>query len=135
MRTINNPNASAAMTAQDGHFFTQSAYLSGCICGTMWMPSAMGGKPIRMNMRGVWGFFGKGDTFRESLGSLLMKEGGDFQNSQFTADTVLRVERRTRGGNGQYTVHVWEREIVDLHDCADLVNKEAFTSDFIGDEI
>ena len=114
-------------------FKTTAAYLSGAICGKLWMPSAMAGKPIQKQLRGAWGFFDKGDTFKEALNSLLMKEGGDFQNAQFSADTVIRVERKTAGSAGRYEVHVREIEIAKLCDCGHLVNQEAFAGDFFNE--
>lgn len=112
-------------------FKTTSAYISGSICGKLWMPSAMAGMPINKSLRGVWGFFSKGDTFRDALNSLLMKEGGDFQNALFSADTVIRIERKTKSIGGKYEVHVREIEIAKLCNCADLINADAFTSDFL----
>lgn len=55
------------------------------------MPCALAGIPIRKDLRGPWGFFAKGDTFENALNSFLMREGGDFRNARFTADTVIRV--------------------------------------------
>jgi hypothetical protein len=130
--TTTNTNASPAKTGRS--YVTTAAYLSGGICGKLWMPCAMAGLTIRKNLRGYWGFFDKGDTFREALLSLLRREGGDFQNAQFTADTVLRIERRSVESAGRHTVHVWEREIGQLPDCSDLVNADAYTGDFLGEE-
>src|SRR5687767_6605036 len=116
-------------------FHTTAAYLSGGICGHMWMPAVMAGKPVQKNLRGPWGImdrFSEPASFRDALLGLLMEEGGDFQDAAFTADTVIRVERRASDGNGKYRVHVWEREVAQLH--RDLVNEEAYTSDFFGDE-
>ena len=115
---------------------TTAAYLSGGICGHMWMPNAMAGKPLNKNARGAWGFFDRCSnpaSFRDALSLLLMEEGGDFQDASFTADTVFRIERVKKLPKG-YEVHVWEREIASLPDCADLVNTEAFVSDFMGDD-
>jgi hypothetical protein len=114
-------------------FKTTAAYISGAICGNLWMAAAMAGKPIKKDLRGTWGFFDKGDTFRDALNSLLMREGGDFQNAEFTADTVIRIERKTPSVGGKYQVHSREIEIAKLCDCADLVNREAFVCDFLGD--
>ena len=118
-------------------FRTTAAYLSGGVCGPIWWPTgAMCGRPIKHNARGAWGFmdrFNEPCTFREALDSLLNQEGGDFQHAQFTADTVIRIERRRVDGSGKYTVHVKELELAQLPDCADLVNQEAYTGDFMGD--
>lgn len=117
-------------------YTTTAAYLRGGLCGAIWWPTgAVCGKPVKSNLRGVWGFMpeGEGRSFREALLGYLMREGGDFQNASFTSDSVLRVERRCSDGKG-YRVHVWEREIAALPDCADLVNTEAYTSDFMGED-
>src|SRR5262245_13353928 len=120
---------------------TTAAYLSGAICGHLWMPNTLGGLPCNKSMRGPWGFMDvfsdpNGTTFAEALESLLRREGGDFQDARFTADTVLRVERRGPPADGQkgYTVHVWEREVSTLPDCADLVNADAYVADFLGED-
>lgn len=89
--------------------------------------------PLNRNARGFFGFWQKGDSFRDALLSLLNKEGGDFQNALFSADTVIRIERRTKASAKSYSVHVWERPIDSLPDCADLVDADAFVSDFMGD--
>jgi hypothetical protein len=117
-------------------FRTTAAYLSGGVCGHMWMPNAMAGKPLNKNARGPWGFFDRFTepaSFRDALLSLLSEEGGDFQDAAFTADTVFRIERRRRTDKG-YEVHVWEREVAQLPDCADLVNCEAYTGDFMPED-
>lgn len=116
---------------------TTAAYLSGGICGPIWWPAgALCGKPLRFDLRGYGGFTEPGETFRAILLSLLTREGGDFQHAQFTGDTVVRVERREerRDAPRGYTVHVWEREVAELPDCADLVNADAFVGDFMGED-
>ena len=75
----------------------------------------------------------KGDTFQDALWSLLMREGGDFQRPLFSADTVIRIERRKVEGPGKYRVNVKEIEIKNLPYCADMVNDEVYTGDFIND--
>lgn len=130
----NEPTTEAATVSKAGSKFrTMSIYLSGAICGSMWWPQSLGGKPFRKDARGPWGFWQKGDSFRDALNGVLMREGGDFQNPLFTADTIVRIERRSIEGAGKYTVHVWERTIADLADCADLVNQDAYTGDFFND--
>lgn len=114
-----------------------AAYLSGGICGDLWMPQVKAGKPFRANARGPWGFFDRFTepaSFREALLSVLAENGGDFRNPAFTADTVIRIERRKITGNYQYTVHVWERTIAELPDCEDLIDSEAYTGDFLGED-
>jgi len=100
----------------------------------MWMPCADGGLPLDKSARGPFGFWQKGDSFRDALNGVLMRHGGDFQNPLFTADTVLRIERVKGHWNGTRHIHVWEREVSTLADCADLVNADAHTCDFMGDE-
>lgn len=94
----------------------------------------MAGIPVRENLRGAFGFFGKGDTFREALNSLLCRKGGDFQNAAFTVDTVLRIERRAVTGVGRYAVHVREIALASLCGCKELVNEECFVADFMGED-
>lgn len=118
-------------------YHTTEAYLSGGICGDLWMPAVLGGKPIRTNLRGPFGIFDRFTepaSFRDALLLLLSEEGGDFQNPSFTADTRITIVRRKVEGNGRYSLHVREREIHQITDCADLVNGEAYTGDFLGEE-
>jgi hypothetical protein len=118
-------------------FKTTEAFISGAICGDMWMPQVLGGKCIHKNLRGPWGImdrFTEPVSFRDALDTLLMEEGGDFQCARFAADTRITVIRKRNDGNGRYSLHVWERELVDLPSCADLVNAEAYSGDFFGDE-
>lgn len=120
-------------------FKTTEAYLSGGICGDLWMPQVLAGKPIRKSLRGPWGImdrFAGSDpvSFAEALDHLLMEDGGDFQNAKFTADTRITIVRKRSDGNGRYSLHVWEREISAIRDCADLVNADAFTGDFLGED-
>ena len=116
-------------------FKTTAAYLSGAICGHMWMPCAMGGLPVKTALRGVFGIMpGQRDakTFREALEGVLMRQGGDFRDSGFTEDTVIRIERRKVIGPGKYEIHVKEIELSKLPDCLDLVTKDTYTSDYLG---
>lgn len=112
---------------------TTAAYLSGAICGPMWWPvGALCGKPLRKDLRGIRGFYSKGDTFRDALDSLLMKEGGDFRHAQFTADTVIRIERKRIDAPGKWSLHVKEIELVKS--APNLVNEDAYTGDFLGED-
>src|SRR5579859_7855073 len=94
-------------------FKTTVAYVSGGIVGQMWLPPTLGGKPFQGDIRQQIRRYSvsKGITFRDVLLSMLTEHGGDFQNPQFSADTVLRIERRAIDSPGQYRVHVWEREV------------------------
>lgn len=106
-------------------------WLSGAICGHLWMPAVMGGLPINATARGPWGFWDKGDSFRDALLSLLCRKGGDFQDSRFTADTVLKLEMTIPSGSPyRWSVRTREFPLSALKDCADLINPEAYTSDF-----
>jgi hypothetical protein len=128
---------SQTITVHGVGFKTTEAYISGGICGDLWMPSTLAGKPFRKSLRGPWGImdrFPEPVTFREALDCLLMEDGGDFRSAQYTADTRITVIRRKITGPGKYELHVWERELMDLPACADLVNTEAYTGDFMGDE-
>ncbi len=113
---------------------TTAAYLSGGICGSLWMPSAEAGTPINADLRPIINRFSETArvTFEEILDSILMANGGDFQNPQFTADTVIRIERRRVEGPGKYSVHVKEIEVCNI--LPGMVNEEFYTSDFFGDD-
>jgi hypothetical protein len=116
-------------------FNTTAAYISGAICGHLWMPETMAGTPFHGDVRQQLARFSdkKRTTLRTVLLHMLMEHGGDFQNAEFTADTVLRIERRAIDGAGMYRVHVFEREVSALLNCSDLVNAEAYTGDFLGE--
>jgi len=110
---------------------TTAAYISGAICGEMWMPQAMASHDIQDNLRGICGRmnrFTEPATFRDCLLSCLNENGGDFQNPEFTVDTVIRIERISPNIGGKYSVHVKEIEIAALE--PDLVNNDYYTSDF-----
>ena len=113
-------------------YTTTAAYVSGAMCGNTWMPGSLAGYPHQFNIRARLARFSDahGATFRDILLSELTEKGGDFQNARFAADTVIRVERRCVTAPGKYTVHVWEREVASLPDCADLVNTDAYSGDF-----
>ena len=115
---------------------TFEAYISGGIYGNTWMPCAMAGKAIRENLQGPWGFYQKGDSFREALESLLMREGGDFRDAKFTADTELVFVMRTPSRHSSHIRTVIRHSIVlyERAEYADLCNVDAFTSDFTGEE-
>jgi hypothetical protein len=119
------------------NYQTTAAYISGGICGNLWMPQAPAGICVNANARGPFGLFNRFTepaSFRDALLLLLSERGGDFRSAEFTADTVFRVERRKITAPGKYEIHVWEREISSLPGCADLVNSEAHTADFMGCE-
>jgi hypothetical protein len=104
---------------------TISAYLSGSICGKMWWPvGELGSINIREDLRSKFDRFTDAASFRDALDSILMEQGGDFSGSQFTPDTVVRIERRKLTPQG-YEVHIWERPVSEIWDCSDLVNQTA----------
>jgi hypothetical protein len=117
------------------HYITTAAYVSGAITGHMWMPAAKAGLPFRADVRCQIDRFSdpRGTTFRDVLLHMLMEHGGDFQDARFTADTVLRVERRAPNRRG-YCVHVFERHLGELRDCADLVDESAHVHDFLSED-
>ena len=73
-------------------------------------------------------------SFREVLLSILCERGGDFAGAGFTADTVIRIERRKVTAPGVYSVHIRERAIGELADCADLVHADSYVGDFMDEE-
>ncbi len=123
-----DPGESDIMTT----FQTTAAYVSGAICGHMWMPASMAGIPVNLDIRRQIDRFSDpaGTTFRDVLLHMLMEHGGDFQDARFSADTVIRVERRAVDAPGKYRIHVWEREVAALSDLGDLVHADMCTGDF-----
>lgn len=118
-------------------FKTTEAYISGGICGHMWWPDAMAGKPYRVNLRGTFGLLGRFSepaTLRDALLLALSENGGDFQNAAFTGDTELVIIRKRPEGPYRYSVHVRTRQLSGLPSVADLVNEQAYTGDFMGEE-
>ena len=117
-------------------FRTREAYISGGICGHLWMPSALAGQTIRKSLRGPFGImdrFTEPASFRDALLSLLCEDGGDFQDARFTADTEIVIIRERVIGNGRRELHTRTRTIAELADCADLVDAEHCTGDFLPD--
>lgn len=112
-----------------------TAYLSGAICGPIWWPvGELCGRPLRVDLHSCMRRFSTPATFADAVRSIAMEEGGDFQSASFTADTVIRIERRTPLAGGAYRVNVWERELLQLPACADWVNADAYAADFMGGE-
>ena len=112
---------------------TTAAYISGGICGPIWQPGHFCGKTVKKDLRGhPWAIMNDGGSFFDALDRLLMEDGGDFRHARFTADTVIRIERRKHEAPGKYTMHVKEIEVARL--CSDLVDADHYTSDFFGDE-
>lgn len=112
-------------------FRTQSAYVSGAICGSMWWPiGALGGIPLNADLQGAFKRFSEPAGFRDALLLILMERGGDFSGAGFTEDTVIRIER-VGVKNGARWVHVRERELREIADVADLVTADAYACDFM----
>lgn len=113
---------------------TTEAYIYGGICGHLWMPAVKAGKTHRVNLRGPFGAmdrFGERASFADVLDSVLANNGGDFQDARFTADTEIVVIRK-RYVQGGYQVHVKRIEVSRID--PDLVDADAYTGDFFGDE-
>jgi hypothetical protein len=117
-------------------FSTKEAYVSGGICGDLWWPQVLGGKTFRANLRGLMNEWDRHDcdTFAECLESLLMENDGDFQGGKFTADTEIVIIRKAFDGGGRYRVHVRRYLVADLPGCKDIVNTDAYTGDFLGED-
>ena len=114
---------------------TTSAYVSGAICGAIWWPvGEICGLPVNADIRREFSRCSEPASFRDVLLLILNEKGGDFQGAEFTADSVVRVERIGLDRKGFRSVHVWERAIGDLLDCDDLVRADTFAGDFMGDE-
>jgi hypothetical protein len=119
----------------DQKFRTTEAYITGAVCGSMWWPNVLGGKPFRADLRPLFKRFATDDvSLRDALLLYLSENGGDFQNAEFTADTRIVVIRKRVDGPSRYTTHVREREVLDMPTVADLVNADTYTGDFLGDD-
>lgn len=112
-----------------GRFKTTAAYISGGICGTMWMPEAKAGFPYRQDLRGPWGCYQKGDSFEDIARSVILNKGGDFRDARFTADTVIRIERTRIDAPGRYDTHV-----VEIPMPSSWTDADCYTSDICGEE-
>jgi hypothetical protein len=116
-------------------YHTTAAYVSGAICGHMWIPQSMGGLPHQFDLRGSINRFSdsRGCSFRDILLHELIERGGDFQDARFAADTIVRVERIAIDGNMRH-VHVWEHQVSALPDCDDLIHADTYSGNFFEDE-
>lgn len=113
-------------------YHTTAAYVSGGICGRMWWPQVMGGKPIRDNLQSRIKRFTEPATFQDTLNSLLNEDGGDFQDARFTEDTVIRIERVWVRENGYRNVHVKEIPVAKID--PDFVHEGMLVCDFFGED-
>lgn len=113
---------------------TTAAYISGAIVGDLWWPQAPAGRLYQKNLRGPWGLmdqFSEPATFRDALLSALHADGGDFQSPEFSADTVIRIERKRALDSG-YQIHVKEILIADIE--PDLVNQDIESCELISED-
>ena len=72
-------------------------------------------------------------SIAETIASILTENGGDFQDSAFTADTLIIFEYRRILSPGKYIYAVKEYELADCPSLTDYVNKDAYISDFMGE--
>lgn len=107
---------------------TTAAYVSGAICGDLWMPQTLAGKPVKIDLEREMKRFNSPATFRDVLLSILMEQGGDFLNAEFSEDSIIRIERTTDRRAGTYSVHVKEIPISRIE--PDLVREDVLASDF-----
>lgn len=98
--------------------FRKVAWISGAICGDTWMPQVLCGKGINIDLHREMKRFSEPASFRDVLLHILMEQGGDFQNPEFTADTVIRIEHTYPEPKG-WKVRVKEIELSRI-DCEDL---------------
>jgi hypothetical protein len=109
-------------------YSTSAAYISGALCGQMW-GGGLGSLDFKKDLRGPWGIIQKGEnySFEDVARQAILRHGGDFQDTQFTADTIIRIERKCKTALG-YSVHVKEIELSKV--APDFVNPDHFTFDF-----
>ena len=108
---------------------TRTYQLRGGITGDMWM----GGKgwishSERLSRNEHEPFAAHLEGLRETLNSILMRHGGDFNGSRFTADTVVEITAH-RGNAHHRTTHTHMLELVDCPSVADMVDAETYTWD------
>jgi hypothetical protein len=121
-------------THDSSKFRTTETYVSGAVCGELWWPVGhLSGTPMRAELRSYWDRI-EAETFREALDRVLMDKGADFQGASFTEDTTITVVRRRIEGPGKYSNHVWARPVSALPDCDELVRRDVYVSDFMGED-
>jgi hypothetical protein len=59
-----------------------------------------------------------------------MHEGGDFQSAKFSADTEIVILRKTSIKPYVYQTKARVRELINLPEFADLVDSDAWATDF-----
>lgn len=85
-------------------FRTTEARISGAIYGAMWC-GPMGYHLLDARLKGPFGCHQKGFSLADTVDSLLMREGGDFQNASFAADSELIIVRQSLDVKGMRRVH------------------------------
>ena len=112
----------------------KEAYISGAICGHMWWPQSIGGKPIKINLDGFFRRLGPGAKFSDVLDSILFHEGGDFQDAKFSADTEIVIKRQKSLAPYVWQTRVKIRELAEVPALSHFVNQEVYTCDFFYEE-
>ena len=107
--------------------------ISGAICGHMWMPSCKAGLPGDWSVTNKRARFTDRASIAETVESILIENGGDFQDPAFTADSLLIFEYRRPTKTG-YVYGTRQLAMCDVPSLADHVDKEAYVSDFMNDD-
>ena len=102
--------------------------LSGGITGKMWWPTgAQGITPINLDLTREAARMDN-PTLRELLLHVLAENGGNFQSSEFTADSFITVTSRKPG---QKRWRDWELSV--FPSIRDMLNPDVGTYDFTGE--
>jgi len=72
-------------------------------------------------------------TMRDVALSILMENGGDFQDAAFSCDTVVEIRRMWQEGVKNVS-HSRDVLLEKWPDCADLIHAEVYGSDFCGED-
>lgn len=108
--------------------------ISGAICGDMWMPQVKAGRPINVDLTDYRDRFTAWAGITETVESIVMHEGGDFQCARFTADTEIILETRRKLGPGKYLYRCKRFQFEDCPSLADWTDPEAYVCDFLGED-
>lgn len=108
---------------------TRTYELRGGITGELWM----GGKgwkshDVRLSRNEHEPFTVHLEGLRETLDSILMRDGGDFNGARFTADTTLAIAT-VRGTHYRHIVHTHAIALVDCPSVADMVDPDVLSWD------
>lgn len=105
---------------------TKSITVSGFITGDLWM-GGKGGLPITAKLE-------RDESIFDELDRILMRNGGDFQGSRFTADTHIEITKRDyapfRPERVAYRQSTRFVELAALPSLAELVDAETYSGDF-----